>query len=223
MLKQLLLMLPLLLALGGQVAAQDSTAGDARRAPRDAKPPMAVTPEREAAVMTFVERNHSELKELLAALKTSRPKEYERAIRDLYQTSERLANLKERDPNLFDLELKNWTLRSRIQLLAARMVMVGNDEIRSQLRDLLSEQLAVRAEILKLDRQRAQERLAKIEADIAKVDNERDAMIERQLDLLMKSAQASKTNVGGKAVRPGAKRKTTVNQPAKAKPNSNLP
>ncbi|HUE73000.1 MAG TPA: hypothetical protein VMP01_19095 [Pirellulaceae bacterium] len=215
----------LLLAPLGQLAAQDTPANEARRGARDARPPMAVTPERESAVMTFVERNHPALKDLLAALKSSRPKEYEKAIRDIYQASERLANLKERDPRLFELELKSWTLRSQIQLLAAQMVMASSDEIRSRLRELLNEQLDLRAEMLTLERERAQERLKRVEGEIAKVESDREKHIERQLDLLLKSAQASKTKskVTGKTgtKRPNAaKNKSTVSEPAKAKPNS---
>ncbi len=214
---RILLWLPLVLAPLGLLVAQDNS--------RDVKPPMAVTPERESAVMTFVERNHPALKEVLSALRTSRPKEYEKAIRDIYGASERLANLKERDPNLFKLELKNWTLRSQIQLLAAQMVMVSSEEIRTQLRGLLSEQMEVRSEMLQLERERAQERLNRIDKDIAKVAADREKHIERQLDLLMKSAQASKTKskITGKAgnKRPGAKKnKTTVNEPAETKSNS---
>ena len=218
MFKRLLLLMPILLAPSGPLAAQG-----------DGRPPMAVTPERESAVMTFVERNHPELKGVLDSLKSSRPKEYERAIRDLYQTSERLANLKERDPRLFELELQHWTLRSQIQLLAAQMVMSSRDEIRTRLRELLNEQLDVRAKILELDRERAEERLKRVTGEIAKVQSDRDQLIERQLDQLMKSAQASKTKtkVSGKAgnKRPGgSKNKSTVNQPAKDKPKpSNQP
>lgn len=214
----------LLLAPLGQLAAQPTSANDARRGARDAKPPMAVTPERESAVMTFVERNHPALKDLLASLKSSRPKEYEKAIRDIYQASERLANLKERDPRLFDLELRSWTLRSQIQLLAAQMVMVGSDEKRNQLRELLNEQLDLRAEMLALERERAQERLKRVEGEIARVESDREKHIERQLDLLMKSAQDSKRNskVSGKGSKRSSanKNKSTVNERAKAKPNS---
>ena len=216
----------LLAATLSHLAAQDSPANPGRRAAGEAKPPMAVTPEREAAVMTFIERNHPALKEVLASLKSSRPKEYERAIRDLYQTSERLANLKERDPKLFDLELEHWTLRSQIQLLAAQMVMASSDEIRAKLRALLSKQLDVRAKILELDRQRAEERLKRVEGEIARIASDRDKQIERQLNQLMNSAQESKSKakVTGKPgnKRPGAgKNKSTVNQPARSKPDAN--
>src|SRR5687767_13810045 len=54
-----------------------------------------ITPEREAAVMTFVKHHHAELAELLIHLKENAPKEYERAVRDLFRTSERLAQVQE--------------------------------------------------------------------------------------------------------------------------------
>ena len=222
--RALLTITVLLLVPLGLLVAQDSPANSTRRGRGDAKPPIVVTPEREAAVMTFVERNHPALKDVLASLKSSRSKEYERAIRDLYQTSERLANLKERDSKRFELELEHWTLRSQIQLLAAQMVMAGSDEIRTQLRELLSKQLDVRAKILELDRQRAEEQLKRVEGEIARIGSDRDKQIERQLNQLMNSAQESKSKakVAGKAGnrRPGAgKNKSTVNEPAKSKPN----
>src|SRR5688500_7902960 len=40
-----------------------------------------ITPEREAAVMTFVKQHHPELSELLIHLKEHTPKEYDRAVR----------------------------------------------------------------------------------------------------------------------------------------------
>src|SRR6185369_13159976 len=47
------------------------------------KPTISITPEREAAVLTFVQRNHAELSDLLAVLKTNQPDEYDRAVRDI--------------------------------------------------------------------------------------------------------------------------------------------
>jgi len=217
MIRILLLLTLAFLPLGLLLAQENESArGQAEPPGRGARPPMAVTPERESAVMTFVERNHPALKDVLASLKSNRPKEYEKAIRDIYQTSERLANIKERDPKLYDLELKNWTLRSQIQLLTAQMVMVGTDEIRAQLRKLLNEQMDVRAEMLRLEQQRAQERLTRIDDELSKIGSDREKRVEKQLDLLMRSAQQSrpKAKVTARSEkRPGAKRnKPTVNQ-----------
>jgi hypothetical protein len=223
---RILLFVALVFAPLGLLLAQENAAisGKASNAAsREGRPPMAVTPERESAVMTFVERTHPALKEVLASLKQNRPKEYEKAIRDIYQTSERLANIKERDPSLYDLELKNWTLRSQIQLLTARMVMTCSEEIRAELRKLLNEQMDVRAEMLRLDQQRATERLDRIEAELARVNTDREKHVEKQLDLLMRSAQQSKPKAKATAKsekRSGAKKnKTTVDQSPTTKSN----
>ena len=86
------------------------------------KPGGWVTPEREAAVMTFVKQHHAELAELLVQLKASNSKEYEQAIRELFRTSERLAQIQERDMPQYELELKHWQVQSRVQLLSARVL-----------------------------------------------------------------------------------------------------
>src|SRR5689334_8604162 len=56
-----------------------------------------VSPEREAAVMTFVRRHHEELEALLIHLREARPKEYEKALRELFRVTERLGQIQDRD------------------------------------------------------------------------------------------------------------------------------
>src|SRR5206468_2527102 len=93
------------------------------------KPAIAVTPEREAAAITFVQRNHAELADLLASLKASQPQEYERAIRDIYRTTERL---------------------------------------------------------------KAVDRVAKLDADISRFENDREKVIDQQVRLLLRAAADGK-------------------------------
>ena len=126
--------------------------------------PMNVTPEREAAVKTFVERNHPELAELLTHLKANKPQEYERAIRELHRITERLAGVQERDRAQYDLELKLWTAQSRVQLFTAKLRMDSTDELKSKLRDALNAQAEAKVALLKHERVRVADRLAKIDA-----------------------------------------------------------
>lgn len=170
--------------------------------------PMNVTPEREAAVKTFVERNHPELAELLAHLRESRPQEYERAIRELHRTAERLAGIQERDHTQYDLELKLWTAQSRVQLVTAKLRMDSTDELKSKLRDVLNAQAEAKVALLKHERARVADRLNKIDRDIAQFENDRQKVIDKQMDLLTRAAAqgkgpkaASKTA----AVKPGGK------------------
>lgn len=174
-------------AAGKSAAAK--TGSDAQ-----AKDRISVTPEREAAVMTFVKRNHAELSELLAHLKANQPKEYDRAIRELYRASERLTQIQDRDKTQYDLELRLWKTQSRIQLLTARIQMGESEDLRRELRELLSELVDNRAALLKHDREKAANRLAKIDEDLQRLENDREKIIQRQLQSLTGAGKAKKSD-----------------------------
>lgn len=158
---------------------------------------IAITPEREAAVTKFVEKNHSELAALLAHLKTSQPKEYERAVRDLFRVTEKFAMVKERGDAQYDLELKAWKAQSRAQLLVARLKMTDpesadSDELKTQLREILTEQLQARIEVMKLERERTTARLEKLNQDIGKFEQNREAVIDSHVNNLMNQVNANR-------------------------------
>jgi hypothetical protein len=205
--------LVLVLALVGLLWA-DATAqqGGKKEAAKNKPTPMNVTPEREAAVQTFVERNHPELAELLSHLKTNRPQEYERAIRDLHRITERLAGIQERDRTQYDLEIALWTAQSRVQLLTARLRMGTTDSLKSDLREALNVQAEAKVALHKHERKRVADRLAMIDADIDQFENERQKVIDKQMDLLVRSAKS------GKEAKPGPK--GAVSKPAGKRPGN---
>jgi hypothetical protein len=153
-----------------------------------ARPAILVTPEREAAVMTFVQRNHAELAELLAVLKTSQPDEYERAVKEIFRTTERMELIRERDPLQYELEVAAWTAQSRVQLLAAKLKMGSSDELVKQLREALKTQNEAKLTLLKHERQKAADRVSKLESDIARFESDREEVIDKQLKLLTRAA-----------------------------------
>lgn len=157
-----------------------------------AKPMPGVTPEREAAVRTFLRQHHPELADLLLYLQTSQPHEYQRAVRDLFRASERLAQIQERDYDRYELELKLWKTSSRIQLLAARLSMNDSDDLRAQLRAALSEQIDLRAALLRRERDRFAGKVSRIDEQLNKLMDARHQEIERQMKVLTKSADGSK-------------------------------
>jgi hypothetical protein len=174
------------------VKAGDKASPPARiaNAKRDGKgkSAIAVTPEQEAAVIGFVQRNHAELAELLGYLKTSQPEEYQRAIKEILRTTERINQIQDRDPLQYELEVAVWTAQSRVQLLAARLKMGSTDELLKQLREALKTQNETKLSLLKHERQRVSDRLGKIEGDIARYETDREKLIDRQLQLLTRSA-----------------------------------
>lgn len=79
------------------------------------------TEEREAAALVFVRKHRPEMARMLEHLKENHREHYERHIRDLFRTSERLANLRQRDSEHAKLALKGWQLESRLHMMAAQM------------------------------------------------------------------------------------------------------
>lgn len=164
------------------------------------KKDFAVTPEREAAVNEFVQEHHPELAELLKHLKEKKKtRQYERAIRDLYAVSERLSGLKKADSQRYEPELKAWKLKSRIQLLSARLTMGDNEELKQELKQALAQQYDVRRELLAMEQQRLSDRLQKIEQDLSDYDARREATLEKQFEQLT-------------SIRTKATKKTTKNK-----------
>lgn len=168
-------------------SADQPAAGSVRQSKAKNKQPLAITPEREAAVMNFVERNHAELGELLDYLKTSQPRQYEQAVKDIYRVTERLATIQERDPLQYELEVKLWTAQSRVQLLAARLKMGDNETVKKDLREALAAQVDARLDVLKHQKKQAAERLERMDKDIEQLETNKDKAIERQLESLARS------------------------------------
>jgi hypothetical protein len=169
------------------VNASDSSP-TANRGKAKGKAATLFTPESEAAVLTFVQRNHAELAELLGYLKTSQPQEYERAVRDIFRVTQRLELVQERDPLQYELEVVAWTAQSRVQLLAAKLKMGSSDELIKQLREALKTQNEAKVALLKHERQKAADRVSKLDGDIARFETNRDDVIDKQLHTLTRAA-----------------------------------
>lgn len=173
----------------GKEASDKGRSPSERQAARPlrAKPmPPGLTPEREAAAMTFVRQHHAELVELLLYLKDQKPAAYRQAILDLFRASERLALWQERDYERYELDLALWKTESRIELLAARLKMAGQDSpegesLRGRLRRLLEDRHELRRERLALDRRRAAERVEKLDKQLSTMKTNRDQTIQREL------------------------------------------
>ena len=199
-----------LLILGSTVVA---LAGSDLPAAKPTSPPAAkpdtrptFTPEREAAALAFVSAHHQELLKVLEQLKGMQLGEYESAIRQLFQTSEQLSRTKDQDESRYNLELEDWKIKSRIQLLVARAGLSEEESLDEQLRELLSKQADVRLARANLERERATERLKKAEDQLAKLKSDRDADVEKQFTNLMRNVNKARAELRKKNASPTAKK-----------------
>jgi hypothetical protein len=171
----------------------DTTESRNGKSPKPGKGPLPTyTPEREAAALTFVSAHHPELAPLLAHLKKSRPQEYQKAIRKLFNDSERLAHSREMKPGRYELELQEWKLSSRIELLVARLTMDRTPSLEAELRKALAEQLDVRRALLVQERERATQRLESLDKEIAELDENREKRLDEKFEKAVNSTGKKK-------------------------------
>ena len=149
---------------------------------------ISITPEREAAALTFVQQHHPELTRLLERLKTKSPAEYNRAVRDLFQVSERLAKIHERDSQRYEIELQVWQTKSRCELLAAYLQVKESPKLRDQLRQALADKEDAQIRLLELERDRLAERLKTVQANIEARNAAKQETVEQRLKQVAKSA-----------------------------------
>jgi len=164
----------------------------ARSGSRNGAPenPMAVTPAREAAALTFAKLHHEELAKLLAHLKKRDQKAYARAIRRLYLDSERLARIKERgNAKRHELALRIWKLDSRIRLMAARVLLAkqSDPKLEAQLKEALRERVDLRIQQMEIEHRRALKRAQRLAAGIAELQANRDDAVEKELQRVKRS------------------------------------
>jgi hypothetical protein len=158
---------------------------------RAQSPTVVVDHAQEKVALAFAREHHPELAELLQRLRKSDRDAFEKAVRDVFQASERLARLQENDPERYELALQSWTLDSRIRLLAARSTMSNDPGIEGQLRELLHERQNVRIAMLQLERERLQTRLERINGQIEQWESNPTAVVENDLARIKREMRAS--------------------------------
>jgi hypothetical protein len=152
---------------------------------------------REAAALAFVRTNHPELIDLLEPLKAMNPAEYQKAIRDLFLTSERLGEMQQRNPQRYELELQDWKLVSRIQVLAVRLALNENAPLEREMRELLAEQQETRRQLLLFERDRLATRLADIDTQLTELDRDPAKKIDSRATELVNAARATQQQAEG--------------------------
>jgi len=144
-----------------------------------------------ASAMEFAKTHHPELAALLDQLRTNAPKDFEAAVLDLERTREKLERSRKNLPERYELELAEWKLNSRIRLMAARLAMGGDSTLEEELRDALRERHALRIQLLKDERDRAQKRMERLDEQIAEQQRRADDILNREFTALRSTGATS--------------------------------
>lgn len=144
--------------------------------------------EEQVAIKEFVQEHHPELINLLDRLEVRRPAIYTRAIKNVAKSHKRLMNVKKNNPDRYETALELWKVKSRVHLASARVILKDSPERREDLRKLVEQQIELRLQQLEFDKQKAGQRLQKVNDLIAKFGAEGDTLREAKIEKESKAA-----------------------------------
>lgn len=173
-----------------------SSNNDGDNAAKESQPPKTTTisDEQEKSILAFVSMHDSSLHGLLGNLKTSRPKDYQKALVDLNRATDRLAQVKRNRPHAYDLEVKKWQAQSKIQVLSAKLTMNPNPETRKQLRLAIAERADLELQVLRADREFMAKRLKQLDEQIAVGEASHDNRVQQQFERATAAARRMRTS-----------------------------
>ena len=153
--------------------------------PIDAPPLPMFTEEREAAALTFARKNRPELLKMLEELKARNPAEYQRAVRDLFRTSEMLASINQEDPARYELALKGWQAETHTHLLAARLVhrQGDGDQVKGELKQAI-------AKLVDLQLEQVAEQVRRMEAGLEQTRRHHQELKSRRGEIVRQRMEA---------------------------------
>ena len=137
--------------------------------------------QREQAAIEFAQQHHPALVRLLNQLRRIDQREYVKAIRELSRVSERLSNLKQRNPPIYELQLEIWKANSSATLLSARIQLNPDQEgLREELHEVLEKKRTLQRQLLREELDRAKRRVERLEQDIERFDRDKDLLLDRE-------------------------------------------
>ncbi len=155
--------------------------------------------EKEKAALDFAAQHHPELVSLITPLKTSNPREYQRAVRELFRTTERLSGIRVNNPVRYELELDAWKLQSQIRLLTARLTMTTDPELELQLREALKKKGETQLRLLQNERAALQSRIDTVQKEIDRTSQSPDQLVQQEYDRLLKKTERDRNAIAPKS------------------------
>jgi hypothetical protein len=151
--------------------------------------------EREAAARFFVGKHLPELLPLLDQLKKNNPTQYLREVREIFQVTEMLADLREDDPKRYELELKVWKAENRANTLVAQLSTPEQEarkKVEAQLQELAKELVELDMQVLELRAEQLDKELGEVKDELAKMRDNTDKQVKERYEGLLDKARRPK-------------------------------
>lgn len=150
--------------------------------------------EQEAKAMKFADEHHPELAGLLRQLKKKSAPQYMRGIREVWTTSQRLERVRERQPERFESQVKQWKCYSEIRLLTARYVLTNDEDLAPKIQSLLKSHQESKLKATQVERDRIAARLRELDTDLANQKKNFQKNLDVEWTRIRKQAEASARN-----------------------------
>lgn len=148
--------------------------------------------EREVAALHFVKKHAPELVPILEKLKTGDLKKYQNEIRELFQVSELLTELRDQDEKRYGLELEVWRTETAALIIVARMANIGDEELaklKEQLMEHTKRLVELDMQIMKLRVDELEKELGEARDELAKGEERRETVTKDRYERLMEQAK----------------------------------
>jgi hypothetical protein len=152
------------------------------------------TEEREAAALFFVKKHLPEMLPLLEQLRKNSPTLYEEEVREIFQVTEYLADLRD-DMKRHDLELRIWKAENRAHAMAAQLSTPNEDErkkVELSLQDLARELVDLDVQVLELKSVQLDRELDDLKGELAKARENMDAQVKDRYQKLLEAAKGGR-------------------------------
>ena len=196
-------LLCLAVVLGSASAAAQMESPAARQPQRkpasESPPPPVFTEEREAAALTFVRKNRPELLAMLEGIKLRRPADYQRAVGDLFRTSEMLTTVRQEDPGRYELALKGWQAEMHAGMLFARLVPQPGEtkKLEAELRQAVEKVVELQIEQTAYQVRRMEGDLEQLRKHHQEQQSRRAELVRERMAAMLQAVQQQRTMRGG--------------------------
>lgn len=142
--------------------------------------------------MEYVKKHNPPAARLLNQLERSSPGQFRQALQSLERDVENLRNYELRDPERFELALKQWRNRTNIEILLAQVARgQESPRTRQQLQRLLEEQRQVRRDWMNLELIALEKRAEKLREQLAQMPDPSESDQQKIADDMMRRAKLS--------------------------------
>lgn len=151
-----------------------------------------MSPQSRTALMEYVRKHNPPAARLLIQLERTSPGQFRQALQSLEREVDSLRQFETRDPERFELALKQWRNRTNIDIVLAQIARgQESPSTRQQLQRLLDEQRQVRRELMALELIALEKRTQRLRDQLASMEELSEAEQLRLVDDMLRRAKQS--------------------------------